>query len=235
MTQALTHDSQDVQRLDDAASRRALEGAVRTHAGLRLLVSSNGVETRVEGHLHHLDERQLTIDLNSDSVEVSSLLPITAVQGTFEGTGGPFVFEATPASSPCGSHRRRLVLRRPFQLARLERRRSRRTPLRDPAPVGIHAETNHGSWQCAAAMLTLSPEGMSCRVRESDAAILTQARQLRCQFRVGELPQAFDLICRITHVTQGGTPGHAVLGVAFGSAGNPSDTSDRLRAALAAV
>lgn len=106
-------------------------------------------------------------------------------------------------------------LERPETVTLLDRRRSPRRCLRTPTEVVLCATGEGETWRCSAAMLNVSPDGIACRVPEQDVRALTVGQTLNVRFCLDSSSTGFDLSGRITNITQGGTPHHAVVGLAF--------------------
>jgi len=232
MTQTLCADARDARALDSASSKRILLQAVQAREAVRVLISVGGIETPATGRLEVSDASTLLVELFDPKAVGQLWASATALHVMFDIGNNQYVFETNVVEEPGGTAPGRLRLHRPKTLMAIERRRSTRTPLRNPAPVTLNSTGDDGSWQCSGDIFNVSPEGMACRVRESDAAILTKARKVRAVFRIGHHPQAFDLACRITNVTQGGTAERVVLGMGFVVRENPPETSARIQTAL---
>lgn len=151
---------------------------------------------------------------------------------------GPCAFDATVLQGARLGKREKVHVQRPKEILTFDRRRSARRMLQEPAEVVLRTIEPADGWECTAAMLNVSPEGLACRLPRSSASGLSIGRRVRAAFRLGRPPKDFSVAGRITNITIGGTPDSTILGIGFLHAEEvPSkrqarDVADELRSLL---
>lgn len=231
MSQPLACALNDTRELAPDIAAGVFERAVAEQSVVRLLVPAGPVERLVTGVLIGRRGHLLLIRLN-EPAESTALSGGLRVQGTLETGDVPYIFETRCDTSADAADQGRIRLELPNSLQAIERRRSTRKLLHQPTEVTLRNANGAASFSLQAAMLNLSAEGLACRVSTADATRLPRGLQVRARFCVGDDPEPFELICRITNETRGGTPDTVVVGMAFVDEKNPPLSQARIWSAL---
>jgi hypothetical protein len=144
-----------------------------------------------------------------------------------------YAFETTCADETAPDQPVTLRVQKPDAILIADRRRSPRRRLRRPTTVSLHNTGTEREWCSEAVMLNLSAEGVACRLAGHDSLALKINQTARVLFTLGASSTMFDLTGRVTNITQGGTPGHVVVGLAFVADEKLEQNRTRLRQVLA--
>ncbi len=235
MTRTPTRDSADGQALHGQSSRRVVNQAIQAQAPVRLLIPLHDEVASATGILVGGDTATLILKLDGPAPAPDAIVPDQSLHVRLNIAGGPYVFETRVISGPTSRRNRQIVLQRPGRLSQIERRRSARRLLREPAEVELRTIDPVDGWEGTGAMLNVSPEGLACRLPDHESRRLTIGRRVRAAFRIGDPPQDFQTVCRITNLTLGGTAGTAIVGMGFVDDEREAILKTRLRAILESV
>jgi len=108
-----------------------------------------------------------------------------------------------------------LRVRQPENMSLADRRRSPRRHFQGRTRVSLTGGSPGGEWHAEAVMLNLSVEGLACRLAEHDAEHLRIGRALGVAFCLGASKTPSKLKAHVSNITEGGTPGQVVVGLAF--------------------
>lgn len=232
MSGTLTADTNAGQLLDHTSVDRILSQAATSTARVTVSTFSGGTESEWSGvflgcHGPFLSIKPDSLDPPIGTLPTSSML---RVQVAIEGI--TYSFETRPLYADLGPGPGVIHLERPRAITQAERRRSSRRHLRQPTEVTLSPITGDPDSSCKAVMLNVSPDGLACRVARSQVECLDVGSIIQARFRLEHSTTDFDLCARVCNVTEGGTPGHAVVGIEFTSDDRiPQDCriSDRVR------
>jgi hypothetical protein len=231
MSQPLACELNDTRELAPDIAAGVFDRAVAEHSVVRLLVPAGPVERLVTGVLIGRRGPWLLIRLN-DPAESSALADGLRIQGTLETDDIPYLFETRCDAPADPGEQGSIRLPLPNTLQAIERRQSTRKLLHQPTEVTLRNVNGATAFSLRAAMLNVSAEGLACRVSTADATRLSRGLHVWARFRVGDDPEPFEMICRITNETRGGTPDTVVLGMAFVEEENPPLSHARIWSAL---
>jgi len=232
MSQLLACELDETRELDARGSEEVLSAAVDVAAPVRLLVTLNQIERAVSGELIAQDRNALIVKLIDPAETPHWLVPSTVVRATLTAQEKPYVFESTCLRTSSFDDASCVYLLKPRKLAAIERRRNGRKSLHDATEITICRVDGSTHFSCQAAMLNLSPNGLACRVSTVDSDKLRQGARVRVKFRVGFDSPDFDLACKVTNETRGGTPDTVVLGMAFVDGRDQPQSHARIQVAL---
>ncbi len=108
-----------------------------------------------------------------------------------------------------------LLLARPETLMVPQRRRFQRMTLPSACQVHLSPERAQAFEPVIARLLNLSPEGMACRLTETEAAPIRQGHRLRVAFHPDEAERSFNFLAVLSNKSRAGSPGHLILGLHF--------------------
>lgn len=128
--------------------------------------------------------------------------------------GVQYGFESTGMIDPTFSETV-IRLEAPARIEIVERRRVGRRPLRDASRVRLELTDRRGDHDFSASLMNVSPHGLACRLATPEADTLSVGARLVSVFSLEPNDQTFALPGRIVNITQGGTPGQAIIGIEF--------------------
>jgi c-di-GMP-binding flagellar brake protein YcgR len=184
-------------------------------ARISISAEHDGAEVLQEGTIVGERGPDLTIEEDSVNPVARAVMLESTVTASLEIDGALYVLETTVSGVPAGAEPGTIHLRKPAEIMRMDRRRSPRRRLREPAEILLRAPAVDESWQCKAAMLNLSLTGVACRVPGVCAAPIYAGLIVQVTLRFGARSDAYELNGQVVNITQGGTPEHLVVGLEF--------------------
>lgn len=215
-------------RTTDAILARAMMECARVN----ISVNRDGVEVDQPGTIIGERGPDLTIELDAFDPAARVVLGASSLRVNLEVNGASYMFETELAAGFAGAEPGVIHLRKPVTITLVDRRRSPRRRLREPAEVLLRATDVNDAWQCKAMMLNLSLDGVACRISEASAGPLHTGRTIRVMLRLDASSPAFELNGEVINITQGGTPNHLVVGLEFVADEQLKASRTRLREAL---
>jgi len=143
-----------------------------------------------------------------------------------------YTFEAECVQGSVGVESTTLRVRKPERMTLADRRRSPRRRFRGKTQVSLTGAEADVDRHAQAVMLNLSTEGIACLLAEHEAAHLRIGHALSLAFCVGASATPFTLNAHVSNITEGGTPGQVVVGLAFIADGQLAGQRNKLQQAL---
>lgn len=218
--------------LDSVAVDRVLAEAINTKAPVRLHVDGDGVNADASGELAGGDDSHLLIRLTGPDPMSRTLLPDFPARVTMMVADVQYEFQAVCVEQSATPDTQVIRILRPGTITSADRRRSPRRLLRRATNVVLRAPDVDEEWQCNAAMLNLSPDGIACRMPEQHAGPLRLDQTIRVMFHLARSSQFFDLTARVSNITRGATPGQLVVGLEFAVDSGSQESRAELRRVL---
>jgi len=208
-----------------------LANAVRRHVSVMVYAESAVGPQGVPGAIVEADPSSLIVMLShtlsrtfSQAMsEFSVVLWVDGVQYAFDTHG---TIERTAGAAT-------LRLTRPTEIDIVERRRARRQRLRETSRVQLLRTDPESAEPVSAVMMNVSPHGLACRMDLAVAKQLSVGTALTSTFALNADDKTFSLPGRIVNITQGGTPGQAIIGIEFTGDEISHAQQEALSAALA--
>ena len=157
----------------------------------------------------------LTAELDNVNPAARAAMAESPLRVSLEIDGASYAFETAASAVPAGAEPGMIHLRKPATITLVDRRRSPRRRLHEPAEILLRVPDINETWQCKAAMLNLSLDGVACRIPKTNAGSLDTGHIVRISLRLDASSDAFELDGQIINITQGGTPDHLVVGLKF--------------------
>ncbi len=207
ITSATTH-----QRVPTSEIPDVLANAAANQTSVTIRATSDTRDREVAGTILRRDGSALIVTLSDDPLPTattasvySAVMWIDGVQYAFDTTGASLQSEGEPV----------LRLQEPAQIDIVERRRASRRPLRAPSRVRLQLADPKRDKPFIAVMMNVSPHGLACRLDAFLAKQLSVGAGLTSFFSLEPNDQTFAFPGRIVNITQGGTPGQAIVGIEF--------------------
>ena len=201
--------------LDSQAAARLISTAVEERAVVRLWADHNSGGVTSFAACIGVSDSHLILRLKHADTRKCTILGLAALRLCVDVGGARYLFETGPAETGFGEDPAVIRVSRPITIAPMDRRRSQRRRLREPADVVLNAVGEHEGWRCGAVLLNVSPDGIACRIPQQDGRLPSLGDTLRAEFSLDGSPFSYALTGRVVNVTQGGTPGHLVMGLEF--------------------
>ncbi|MGD2109341.1 MAG: PilZ domain-containing protein [Phycisphaerae bacterium] len=232
MVGVLTEAAHDARTVKAATTAALLATAIEHRATVYLRSSSERAVLALSGTIIGGDAACLTLTLRHvDGTRGLSLLD-GPLEATVEIEGRRYRFETRITAARTPAVETRVSVAMPERLVPADRRRSPRRQFRCGTHVTLTRSTQSGNGALEAVLLNLSPEGMACRLAEESAASLSVGQAIGVEFELGAPPERFDLRAQVCNMIEGGTPGQAVIGLAFSADGQSEREQCRLGEAL---
>ncbi len=221
--------------LDSVAVDRVLAEAINTKAPVGFHVDGDDVQADASGELAGGDDSHLVIRLTACDPMSRTFLQDCPYRVTMAVGDVQYEFEAVCAEQSATPDAQVIRILRPHTITSVDRRRSPRRLLRRATNVILRAPDVDEEWQCNAAMLNLSPDGIACRAPEHHLGPLQLDQTIRVTFHLVRSSQLFDLKGRIRNITRGATPGQLVVGLEFAVDRDSEESRAELRRVLEAT
>ncbi len=232
MSGTITVDTNAGQLLDHRSAELILSQAAKSAARVTVNTFADGAENEWSGVFLGCHGPFFSIKPDSPDPPIGTLPTSSMLRVQVEIEGFTYSFETRPLHADLGPGPSVIHLERPRTITQAERRRSSRRHLHQPTEVTLSHITGNTESSFEAVMLNVSPDGLACRLTRSQVECLDVGTILQARFRLESSATDFDLCARVCNVTEGGTPGHAVVGIEFTSDDRiPQDCrmSDRVR------
>ncbi len=232
MAGVLTEPARTTVTVDKQATAKLLDEAVRQRASIHVRPGGENAVLAFSGTVTGSEGYDLTLEFSRLNAKGIGKLRETKLEAVIEVDQLRYAFESQCTNEPGPAETTTLRVRRPETMTLTDRRRSPRRRLRGRTEVSLSGLDVDFEWLGQALMLNLSAEGMACRLAVRDAARLEVGQVLGVTFGLGASITPFNLNARVSNVTEGGTPGEVVVGLAFMADERLESNQTRLRQAL---
>ena len=199
-------------KLDAKATQEVLESAVRTQGQVILECAAWGNIT-VNGFLISGDDKALLMEVTGKPALMASSLVGVKCGGQLY-CDHRYLLNTTITAAPEWGETRCLALARPTQLSMLDRRRFARAQLAPSSQVKLEWIRDGLARRYVAALLNISPDGLSCRLEAAVAESVEAGDFLTTRFNLPGQTREFVLEAKVLNFTRG-AEGRTILGVQF--------------------
>lgn len=216
-------------KLDCKNTQSVLDSAVRTQGQVVLECAAWGHIT-VNGFLISADDKALLMEVTGKPpLKVSSLVGVKCGGQIY--CDQRYLFNTSITAAPEWGDTRCLALERPDEISMLDRRRFARADLAPSSQVKLEWTCDGLARRYVAALLNISPDGLSCRLDGSAAESIELGDVLVTRFHLPVHEREFNLECQIVNVTRA-AEGRSIVGVQFCASQRYFETLSLLRRVL---
>jgi hypothetical protein len=215
MVETLTEPAHTLAPLDEQTTAALLSKCVQQLACVYVRPAGEKGGLAISGTVTGSEDSCLTLEFERlDRGNMDGLVG-TVLDVTVEIDQVRYTFEAGCVDGSAAVESTTLRVRQPERMALADRRRSPRRRLQGRTQVSLTGAEADVDWHAQAVMLNLSTEGIACRLAEHDAERLRIGHTLCLAFCVGASATPLELNANVSNITEGGTPGQVVVGLAF--------------------
>jgi len=216
-------------KLDQDASRQAIDSAIRTQAAV-VLQSPAFPDTTINGFLICGDEKALLMEVTGTPEVDASKLDNAPCEGQIY-TNRRYRFSSRITTVPKWGDSYSIALERPSILRVQDRRRFLRAKLAPSCRVRLQWQNAGKSHQHSACLLNISADGMACRIEDVVAVGIEKRTCLKATFELPGHASPIELASMVTNKTPA-SEGCTILGLQFVGSGKDTRMIAALRIAI---
>ena len=216
-------------KLDARKTQEVLDAAVRTQ-GQIVLESAAWGNITVNGFLISADEKALLMEVTGKpALKVTSLVGVKCGGQIY--CDQRYLLSTTVTAAPKWGDTCCLALARPDQVSVLDRRRFVRAKLAPSSQVRLEWTSDRLAHRYMAALLNISPDGLSCRLDGEVSESIELGDLLVARFNLPGQARQFVLEGKVLNLT-GAAEGRTIVGVQFCPSQRYAEALDILRQVL---